>query len=63
VGSQTGDSLVFSLFVLIGNPLVVLAIMGVMVYRRRTGFHGRPDRGPDQRVFPDRGRPGIEHGP
>ncbi|MDY0377509.1 MAG: cation:proton antiporter, partial [Desulfobacterales bacterium] len=38
VGSQVGDSFVFSLFVLIGNPLIVLAIMGFMGYRRRTGF-------------------------
>jgi len=38
VGSQVGNSILFSLFVLIGNPLVVLVIMGVMGYRRRTGF-------------------------
>lgn len=38
VGSQLGASLVFSIFVLIGNPLIVLVIMGVMGYRRRTGF-------------------------
>lgn len=38
VGSQLGRSLVFSLFVLIGNPLIVLIIIGVMGYRRRTGF-------------------------
>ena len=38
VGSQVGVSLVFSLFVLIGNPMIVLAIMGTMGYRRRTGF-------------------------
>lgn len=38
VSSQLGASIVFSLFVLIGNPLIVLAIMGVMGYRRRTGF-------------------------
>lgn len=30
--------IVFSLFVLIGNPLVVLAIMGFMGYRKRTSF-------------------------
>jgi hypothetical protein len=29
---------VFSLFVLIGNPLIVLAIMGALGYSRRTGF-------------------------
>ncbi|MBN2327479.1 MAG: cation:proton antiporter [Candidatus Omnitrophica bacterium] len=38
VGAQLGASLVFSLFVLIGNPLIVLIIMGFMGYRRRTGF-------------------------
>jgi predicted Kef-type K+ transport protein len=31
-------ALVLSLFVLIGNPLIVMAIMGFMGYRRRTGF-------------------------
>jgi hypothetical protein len=30
--------LAFSLFVLIGNPLVVLVLMGLMGYRRRTSF-------------------------
>ncbi|BDD87978.1 cation:proton antiporter domain-containing protein [Desulfofustis limnaeus] len=38
VGAQLGASLIFSLFVLIGNPLIVLVIMGVMGYRRRTAF-------------------------
>lgn len=38
VGSQFSASILFSLFVLIGNPLIVLAIMGVMGYRRRTSF-------------------------
>ncbi|MCF6148321.1 MAG: sodium:proton exchanger [Candidatus Kuenenia sp.] len=38
VGSQVGASVIFSLFVLVGNPLIVLAIMGLMGYRRRTGF-------------------------
>ena len=38
VGAQLGESLVFSIFVLIGNPLIVLIIMGAMGYRRRTGF-------------------------
>lgn len=28
----------FSLFVLVGNPLIVLAIMGAMGFRKRTGF-------------------------
>lgn len=38
VGSQLGASVIFSIFVLIGNPLIVLIIMGVMGYRRRTSF-------------------------
>ncbi|RJL00331.1 sodium:proton exchanger [Paracoccus aestuarii] len=38
LGDQIGPALVLSLFVLIGNPLIVLAIMGAMGYRRRTGF-------------------------
>jgi len=29
---------VLALFVLIGNPLIVMAIMGYMGYRKRTGF-------------------------
>jgi hypothetical protein len=33
-----GPAIVLSLFVLIGNPLIVLAIMGAMGYRKRTGF-------------------------
>lgn len=38
LGAQTGAAIVFSLFVLIGNPLIVMAIMGYMGYRKRTGF-------------------------
>ncbi|MFW5874698.1 MAG: cation:proton antiporter [bacterium] len=38
VGAQIGASAVFSGFVLIGNPLIVLVIMGYMGYRRRTSF-------------------------
>ncbi|MEX1201147.1 MAG: cation:proton antiporter family protein [Methylophaga sp.] len=38
LGDQVGPALVFSVFVLIGNPLIVLAIMGYMGYRKRTGF-------------------------
>jgi Kef-type K+ transport system membrane component KefB len=30
--------IVFSLFVLIGNPLIVMALMGLMRYKKRTGF-------------------------
>jgi len=35
---QLTPAIVFSLFVLIGNPLIVLAIMGAMGYRKRTGL-------------------------
>lgn len=38
LGSELLPAVIFSLFVLIGNPLVVMAIMGYMGYRRRTGF-------------------------
>jgi Kef-type K+ transport system membrane component KefB/Trk K+ transport system NAD-binding subunit len=38
VGDSLGAAVLFSLFVLIGNPLIVMAVMGVMGYRRRTGF-------------------------
>ncbi len=38
LGDQVGPAVVLSLFVLIGNPLIVLAIMGYMGYRKRTGF-------------------------
>lgn len=41
LGTLGGDllpALVLSLFVLIGNPLIVMAIMGAMGYRKRTGF-------------------------
>lgn len=38
LGAQMGASIVFSLFVLIGNPLIVMMIMGYMGYRKRTGF-------------------------
>jgi hypothetical protein len=38
LGSKILPSLGLSLFVLIGNPLIVLAIMGWMGYRKRTGF-------------------------
>ncbi|WP_421856266.1 cation:proton antiporter [Oceanicaulis sp.] len=38
LGASVGPALVFSVFVLVGNPLIVLAIMGVMGYRKRTGF-------------------------
>jgi Kef-type K+ transport system membrane component KefB/uncharacterized UPF0146 family protein len=38
LGGQIGPAIVLSLFVLIGNPLIVMVIMGMMGYRRRTGF-------------------------
>ncbi|MDZ7754701.1 MAG: cation:proton antiporter family protein [Gammaproteobacteria bacterium] len=38
LGDQVGAAIVFSLFVLIGNPLIVMVIMGYMGYRKRTGF-------------------------
>lgn len=38
VGPQLLNSIYLSLFVLVGNPIIVLAIMGYMGYRRRTGF-------------------------
>ena len=38
LGAHVSGAIIFSLFVLIGNPLIVLAIMGAMGYRKRTGF-------------------------
>jgi Kef-type K+ transport system membrane component KefB len=38
MGEQLFSAAVLSLFVLIGNPLIVMAIMGWMGYRKRTGF-------------------------
>jgi len=38
LGADVGAALVLSVFVLVGNPLIVMAIMGGMGYRRRTGF-------------------------
>jgi Kef-type K+ transport system membrane component KefB len=38
LGAAVWPAAVLSLFVLIGNPLIVLAIMGAMGYRKRTGF-------------------------
>ncbi|MGE0661051.1 MAG: cation:proton antiporter [Reyranellaceae bacterium] len=38
LGAHVTGAIVLSLFVLIGNPLIVLAIMGAMGYRKRTGF-------------------------
>lgn len=38
LGGELWPALVLSLFVLIGNPLIVMSIMGFMGYRKRTGF-------------------------
>jgi Kef-type K+ transport system membrane component KefB len=38
IGGDVAPAVVFSLFVLIGNPLIVLVIMGAMRYRKRTAF-------------------------
>jgi Kef-type K+ transport system membrane component KefB len=38
LGAHVTGAVIFSLFVLIGNPLIVLVIMGAMGYRKRTGF-------------------------
>lgn len=38
LGAQLIPAIALSVFVLIGNPLIVMAIMGFMGYRKRTGF-------------------------
>ena len=38
LGGEVWPAIVLSAFVLIGNPLIVMAIMGFMGYRKRTGF-------------------------
>lgn len=38
LGDEVFSAIVLSLFVLIGNPLIVMVIMGYMGYRKRTGF-------------------------
>jgi Kef-type K+ transport system membrane component KefB len=38
LGAQVGPAIILSLFVLIGNPLIVMIIMCSMGYRKRTGF-------------------------
>ncbi|WP_299442920.1 cation:proton antiporter family protein [uncultured Rhodospira sp.] len=38
IGEQVVPALWLSLFVLIGNPLIVLILMGLLGYRKRTGF-------------------------
>ncbi len=38
LGLQVWPAIIFSVFVLVGNPLIVMLIMGAMGYRKRTGF-------------------------
>ena len=38
LGGELWPAALLSVFVLIGNPLIVMAIMGYMGYRKRTGF-------------------------
>jgi Kef-type K+ transport system membrane component KefB len=38
LGGEILPAAILSVFVLIGNPLIVMAIMGYMGYRKRTGF-------------------------
>ncbi len=38
LGGEVMPAVVLSFFVLVGNPLIVMAIMGYMGYRKRTGF-------------------------
>jgi Kef-type K+ transport system membrane component KefB len=38
LGDELLAAVVLSLFVLIGNPIVIMAIMGYLGYRKRTGF-------------------------
>ncbi len=38
LGAQVWPAITLSLFVLIGNPLIVMTILGAMGYKKRTGF-------------------------
>jgi Kef-type K+ transport system membrane component KefB len=38
IGQQIVPALILSAFVLIGNPIIVMLIMGLLGYRKRTGF-------------------------
>lgn len=38
MGDQLVPAILFSLFVLIGNPIIVMIIMGIMGYRKRVSF-------------------------
>lgn len=38
LGDEVWSAVILSAFVLVGNPLIVMAIMGYMGYKKRTGF-------------------------
>ncbi|NHB68893.1 cation:proton antiporter [Perlabentimonas gracilis] len=38
IGEQVPSAIIFSVFVLVGNPIIVLIIMGAMGYRKRTAL-------------------------
>jgi len=38
IGELILPAIIFSLFVLIGNPLIVLTLMGILGYKKKTGF-------------------------
>ena len=38
LGDRTVAAVILSAFVLVGNPLIVMVLMGLMGYRKRTGF-------------------------
>ncbi|WP_439577249.1 cation:proton antiporter [Elioraea sp.] len=38
IADRLGEAAILSVFVLVGNPLIVMVIMGVMGYRKRTSF-------------------------
>ena len=38
IGTIITPAIIFSLFVLIGNPLIVMIVMGIMRYKKRTSF-------------------------
>jgi len=38
LGDELVPAIILSVFVLVGNPLIVMSIMGFMGYRKRTGF-------------------------
>ncbi|MEE4360743.1 MAG: cation:proton antiporter family protein [Pseudomonadales bacterium] len=38
LGGELAPAIALSIFVLIGNPLIVMVIMGLLGYRKRTGF-------------------------